>query len=111
MQSVLDREYPARYAVGPALAVNSVMSVSSACYNLADTQNKYSYAFIVRIATVYGPQAAVFVANNDISGDEISFVGFACVDEEANFRIAESAKKSQIDYWKKQIQVLKNEAK
>ena len=112
VQEVLDREYPNTYIVGDAIEIEAVMSVSSAHYAIAKKtgEKKNLSAYIVRIATIYGPHAAVFVS--DSAKDSVEFVGFALVDKETSERIENNAKKSQIAYWKKQIQEsIKNEAK
>ena len=110
-QEVLDREYPNIYSVGKEIEIASIMSVSAANYSITkvDSDKTSLSVYLMRVVTIYGPHAAVFLVDSE--NGNVEFVGFACVDSETSKRIEENAKKSQIAYWKKQIQEKINEAK
>ncbi len=72
---------------------------SLALYAMEGDENLY--ASIVRIATIFGPQAGVFLYR---SGDEMAdFVAFANVDGQMQISMTELSKNAQIRYWRRKI--------
>lgn len=91
------------YSVGEYLKLNSNISFICSVYRAEKVSkgNNDSYAVIVRVATLYGPVAAVYVY--EATRQEANFIGFA----QLNDRVVESVKNatmnSQVLYWSKKI--------
>ena len=80
---------------------------SSALFAVKGEENRY--VAIVRVATVFGPQAGVFLYTD---GDEAAeFVSFANVDGQMLESMTELSKNAQIQYWKRKIPKIAANAK
>lgn len=106
VEEVLGKSAPGSYIVGDNVRINSLFSVSAACYKVLPAREENNiktgnvYAVIMRVTTIYGPLPAVFIYD-DVNGT--SFKGFACLDEELEKHFEETLKNSQLQYWEKQI--------
>lgn len=97
-------DYPAKYHVGKAVQIENSSSVSSALFEVNDSKEKFSgYAFITRMTTYYGPQAAVFLYSKN--GD-ISFEGFANLESRVASQIKNSDSDIIIKYWIKKAKTI-----
>lgn len=99
VQTVLDRELQNKYTVENIVPIKSELSTSAACYKVAKKDEESAYAVILRIATIYGPQAGVFLCDKN----GVSFVGFALSDVDESNRIRKAAEKSQISFWRNEL--------
>ncbi len=61
----------------------------------------FSYAFMIRTATIYGPESCVYLY--EPKNDNVLFVGIADIVGKSKSYIEESIKPSQISYWTQKI--------
>lgn len=100
VQNVLERECPGEYFVEDFVSINSPLSTSAACYKVSSNNGANArYAVILRVATIYGPEPAVFLCNDN----SVAFIGFALSDLEVSKRIERAAEKSQLSYWSSEL--------
>lgn len=85
--------------VGKVVKINSTAAVSSNVYEIVNQNNTVeNYALITRITTYYGPQAAVFLFNDDKG---ISFEGFACLKSRVLKQFENKESDIILNYWTK----------
>ena len=92
---------PDTWEIGQFVKTENPLTTSSACF---DARNKKSgescKVIIIRLQTFYGPQAGIYIINND---KKVSFKGYSSL----HGRCAEQLKKSnngrRVEYWKKRI--------
>ncbi|MCI7577483.1 MAG: hypothetical protein MST12_04440 [Spirochaetia bacterium] len=97
------------YSVGEYVKVNSGMTVNCAVYKLnsvEDNKKSYDYAVIIRVPTLYGPMAAVYLFSR--SNGNVIFVDFAQLDVPVSKSVKNSSMNSQIAYWAGKIPAIVN---
>lgn len=95
------------YSVGEYVRLNSGMSVNCAIYkvNSVDENRKsFDHAVIIRVPTLYGPMAAVYLYN--CTNGKVDFVDFAQLDVPVSKSVKNSSMNSQIAYWADKIPVI-----
>ncbi len=97
VQTISENSLP--YTVDSFLPIQSSFAVSSAAFLLKDSEDSYATALILRVVTLYGPQAAVFVCKDE----EVQFVSFLTLNEKSQNAVRKASEKSQIAYWKSRI--------
>lgn len=103
IERVFEEKSYAEYFVGEYVKINSIMSVNCAVFNAQPSVKKDSpaYAVIIRMPTLYGPVAAVYVYETKKS--EAAFIGFAQINERLVESLKNASFNSQVKYWGKKI--------
>lgn len=86
-------------AVGEWIKVKSALSVSLSLYNASSDDSKISGAAIVRVPTLWGSVAAVYLCREGLW----EFVNFSHVSSPTAFQVKQSAFSSQIHYWQNKL--------
>ena len=99
---VLEQE-ESSYKVGDWVKLSNPFTTSSGVYKISEkgNSNKWLYAIIIRITTLYGPAGAVYVY--DLKSDKAVFMGFADIKSDVVKQLTENSRYSQINYWQKRI--------
>ena len=106
VSEVLEEKLPGAYTVGENVPVRTPFAAGAACYKLtatasaATTGGRESYGIILRIMTIYGPAAAVYVYAEP---DHAVFVGFANMHNAVADHMEQISKNSSITYWADRI--------
>lgn len=107
LESFLEQAYPEKYQVQEKIPVDSIFSVSMACFELSckneKNQQEESIAVIIKIATMYGPMAGVYEYKPSGSVEFLGLIGFDGKSKKEN-SIIEGLKNSiQILRWEERI--------
>ena len=95
------REQALEYELGSLEAVSSPFAVSCAAVPLYNAGSREAVAVILRVATLYGPQAAVYLYRDGAT--EAEFLTFLTLNEKTEQAIRSSAANSQLAYWARRI--------
>lgn len=103
IEKVFNENSISEYSIGEYVHLNSIMSVNCAVYraNTVSKRTYDSYAIIIRIPTLYGPVAAVYIYEEKKSKAE--FIDFAQINDMISDSIKNVTLNSQIEYWAKKI--------
>ena len=81
------------------IKVNSALSVSLALYNASSADGKTSAAAIVRVPTLWGSTAAVYLCREETW----EFVNFSHISSPTSLQVKQSSLSSQIHYWQNKL--------
>lgn len=83
------------------VVINSPLTTSCAAYKVKyEGSGEDETAVIIRVTTLYGPVAAVYIQHDNRIVDFIDFTSSERITEKQNIDLS---KNMQIDYWKKRI--------
>ena len=85
--------------VGEWVKVNSALSVSLALYNASSGDGKTSAAAIVRVPTLWGSTAAVYICREGVW----EFVNFSHISSPTSIQVKQGSLSSQISYWQNKL--------
>lgn len=85
--------------VGEWVNVNSALSVSLALYGASSGDGKTSAAAIVRVPTLWGSTAAVYLCREGAW----EFVNFSHISSPTSLQVKQSSLSSQIRYWQNKL--------
>lgn len=102
IETVLEKnrplDFPEKYSIGKNIPVLSSSSVSTSLYEVIDKKGKVvNYVLITRVSTYYGPQAGVFLYDEQKG---VSFEGFACLESRVSKQFENKESDIIIKYWK-----------
>ncbi len=107
IENVLQEKDLTQYVVGKNRKIDSIISTQAIFFeNDASSQDRIYFA-LIRVPTLFGPQAAVYVYNK--TREQVSFVGFANVPQKIEAKIIDASEKSQIEFWRNKIPCMMKE--
>lgn len=91
--------------LGQWIKVNSALSVSLSLYSASSGDGKTSSAAIVRVPTLWGAMAAVYLCREG----EWEFVDFSHISSPTSAQVKQSSLSSQIRYWQNKLAKVSSE--
>lgn len=105
---VLEENNPGVWSIGEYVELNSSFSSNTACFEITDkNDNSKNYVVIMRVQTLCGPFASVFIYNEN-SGAK--FIGFSNLHGRVAAMLRNHTSDSRILYWSKRIPVIMQKA-
>jgi len=89
------------WIVGDNIEITSPMTTNAAAYYIMNVQTKeVSQAVILRVTTLYGPLACVFICDDD---NNVSFAGFSSLHGRIASQFRDKNLDQRIQYWQKKV--------
>ncbi len=103
IQKILNEYKPDTYVVEENISIKSPLAVSAACFKLIEknNENKNSFAIILRMMTLYGPQVGVFTYDN--TNKSANFIGFATLQGRIKNQLKMNTANKRILYWQNKL--------
>lgn len=97
LASYLNADEKQSYELGDPVHISSSISYNCVLFpvSTSGTPKEYEYVAVVRIASIYGPLAAVYLCR----GNHVVFNGFLGMDEAVSRKISLSVEHSQVKFW------------
>lgn len=101
VEKVLDDVNPNQWSVGNNVPIKNPMKMNASCYEARNIKDgTLQKAVILRTATLYGPQAAVFLYDDN---NVVTFVGYSSLHGRINEEINYALNDKRIEYWQKKL--------
>lgn len=100
VENVLN-ETDSDWIVNDNIEITSPMTTNAAAYKVFNSKTKEeAEAVILRITTLYGPQAAVFVYHQD---ETVTFQGYSSLHGRIAKQISQRGFDKRVDYWQQKV--------
>lgn len=101
VERVLEEYDSNQWNVGKNKEIKNPICMSAACYEARNRRNGELYdAVIIRVETLYGPLAAVFVCDSE---NNVTFAGYSSLHGRINVLLKNNYSEKQVEYWKDKI--------
>lgn len=101
VEVLLNEKEPDSWSIGNFNPIKSPISQNAVCYEAKNKKNGENYkAVLIRVQTLYGPLAAVFVVDKD---NNVSFKGYSSLHGRVGKQIENTSSNKRINYWKNKI--------
>lgn len=97
LTSYLNADEKQSYELGDPIHISSSISYNCVLFPISSssTPSEYEYVAVVRIASIYGPLAAVYLCREN----HVVFNGFLGMEESVSRKISHSVEYSQVKFW------------
>ncbi len=102
LESTLIETEPDTWELGKSIRINNPVGSGSACFDARNKKNGENYKIaIIRLQTFYGPQAGIFIINND---GKATFKAYASLHGRCAAQLFKSFTGRRVEYWKLRLE-------
>ena len=102
VESTLIETEPDTWELGNSIRINNPVGSGSACFDARNKKNGENYKIaIIRLQTFYGPQAGIFIINND---GKATFKGYASLNGRCAAQLSKSFTGRRVEYCKLRLE-------